>query len=700
MRKIVIEVSLIGFCLFALIGCGGGSTGSSTAIINGTVSSGGNGSAIPLAGATVSIYQAQASAAYLLASGVANATGAFTVSVPTNASGDVYYATASKGGSVELVAILGVTPPTSIVINELTTIASAYAMAQFIQNDRISGPRLSVQIAAQMAENLVFARTGAPSSLIQLPPNADQTNTWRELNTLANILTPCVRGYSGACSALFAAAPTRAGVLPATTLQAITNIAHNPGANVATLFALGATTQTYTPYLEVSQSPSSSDPTQSLDGWTLAVKFNNSGSPKCPWAGPANPAFDQNGYAWIGNNVVQGTPNSTDCFVVLKPNGQPADGTNNTVSSPVYGGGILGSGFGMAIDPTGDVWEGNFGWGESAYIPGGAGCPETAGSISHFTPAGVALSPALGWVDGTLRPQGMASDQNGNIWIANYGNSAVVVFPKGNPAAAISYNPAGSPNVAAFGLAIASDGTAWVGYTKSATLMKYALVGKTIVPQLSNPIQLPSGSDPKGVAVDSLGNVWIAASGGAQAIYAYDSNGNALNGSPYAPYTGGGVGGVWGPWGISIDAKDNIWVAAFGGKTVQTGKYGVMQLCGAEPANCPPGSVTGSPISPNVGYTLPSAGDQVLLNDETPLYDDPSNLVKSYKPLMRMTQVKVDMAGNVWAMNNWKPSSYVDLVGDNTPSDPYGNPGGDGVVIFVGLGAPTKAPAIGPSQSP
>ena len=72
-----------------------------------------------------------------------------------------------------------------------------------------------------------------------------------------------------------------------------------------------------------------------------------------------------------------------------------------------------------------------------------------------------------------MRPQGIASDQDGNIWIANYGNSAVVVFPRGNPAAAISYNPAENPNVNAFGVAIASDGAAWVGYPGSATLMKY-----------------------------------------------------------------------------------------------------------------------------------------------------------------------------------------------------------------------------------
>jgi hypothetical protein len=39
----------------------------------------------------------------------------------------------------------------------------------------------------------------------------------------------------------------------------------------------------------------------------------------------------------------------------------------------------------------------------------------------------------------------------------------------------------------------------------------------------------------------------------------------------------------------------------------------------------------------------------------------------------------------VWTMNNWKPLFEVD-------ANPKGNPGGDGIVIFVGLGAPSRAP--------
>ena len=143
-------------------------------------------------------------------------------------------------------------------------------------------------------------------------------------------------------------------------------------------------------------------------------------------------------------------------------------------------------------------------------------------------------------------------------------------------------------------------------------------------------------------------------------------------------------------------------MASFGDVSalIQSGKFGVMAICGATPANCPPGRTTGSAISPTVGFTLPSAGDPVLLSDGQPVYDDVTNLINSHKPIMRQTNAQPDSAGNIWVMNNWKPSIVQNLLG--IPFDPNGvpNPGGDGVVVIIGVGAPTKGPLIGPAQSP
>jgi hypothetical protein len=51
----------------------------------------------------------------------------------------------------------------------------------------------------------------------------------------------------------------------------------------------------------------------------------------------------------------------------------------------------------------------------------------------------------------------------------------------------------------------------------------------------------------------------------------------------------------------------------------------------------------------------------------------------SFAPIMRQTNAVIDQAGNVWTINNYKPDFDIDVLS---------NPGGDGIVIFVGLAAP------------
>ena len=93
----------------------------------------------------------------------------------------------------------------------------------------------------------------------------------------------------------------------------------------------------------------------------------------------------------------------------------------------------------------------------------------------------------------------------------------------------------------------------------------------------------------------------------------------------------------------------------------------------------PPGKRLGDPISPPTGYTVPSAGSQVLLHNGDPLYGYGVGAQPSFAPLMRLTNVVIDQAGNIWALNNWKPDFDIDVCC---------NPGGDGAVIFVGLAPP------------
>jgi hypothetical protein len=43
---------------------------------------------------------------------------------------------------------------------------------------------------------------------------------------------------------------------------------------------------------------------------------------------------------------------------------------------------------------------------------------------------------------------------------------------------------------------------------------------------------------------------------------------------------------------------------------------------------------------------------------------------------MRLTPVTFDQAGNAWAVNNWKSAALIHFIR---------NPGGDGLVVFIGL---------------
>jgi len=120
--------------------------------------------------------------------------------------------------------------------------------------------------------------------------------------------------------------PDRGGVA-GNTAEALANLAHDPGQNVVEpIYAL-------TQLSDLCDPPLTSMP----DAWTVTVKVNDSGDDAVLFGGPGNLAFDSRGYAWLTNNVVQGTPNSSYFVMALKPNGEPADGTNATPTSPFMG---------------------------------------------------------------------------------------------------------------------------------------------------------------------------------------------------------------------------------------------------------------------------------------------------------------------------------------------------------------------------
>ncbi len=622
--------------------------------ISGTIQSGGTVSSLPLRNVNVTLFEATTGSPNRIAQAKSDAHGHFQLTSSKDSSESIFFLSAPVDVGVQFVAVLGPSLPSTVTMNELTTVAAGYSMAQFYRTGVISGDSFGLRIAAGMNNNLVDVGSGSSSPVLLHSPNADETNSLRMTRTLANVLVACVNSRIATAAFLAITRPAR-GSVPQDTAEALANLARDPAQNVKLISLLAKLSSSYAPALLTVP-----------DAWTVTVKVNDSGDDGQSnlIGGPGNLVFDADGYAWITNNVVQGTTGSSRTMMVLKPNGQPSDGTNGKPVSPVTGGGLLGGGYGITIDRRGFVWEGNFGWGMiNPTTPGGNG------SISEFSPSGVPISGADAYQSGPYRAQGMVADPSGNIWIASYGNDTVFVFLAGDP-----YNVLKFPEEVGsgpFGAALAPDGTVWisnglVGILPN-SLAKYQLKNGV----LRRVFRLRQfGSQLRGLSVDSRGNAWVT-SQGESLVYAVDPNGNILGGF--------GGGGINGPWGTSIDGDDNVWVANFGplapNTNFTTGR--LSKLCGANTSACPPHTSMGQALSPVTGYTVPSAGSQVLLHDGSPLYG--ANGPPSFAPIMRQTSCLVDAAGNIWTLNNWKPSFDIDAK--------Y-NPGGDGAIIFVGIARP------------
>jgi len=619
--------------------------------------------------AVVTLYEATEFAPIALATTRTNRSGRFRFDIEKNISNSVFFLSTSPRSGLRYLAILGTEIPESAVINELTTVASSYSMAQFFRTGQISGDPFRLRIASMMYRNIVNPNNGSVSRVLLQSPNADETTTLRLTQSLANLIVGTTR-RTFAKNAFLQITTDEYGREPMDIAEGLANLARDPAKNERWIYYLTRFSRAYRPILQ-------SRP----DQWTIAIKVNDSGDKDIPFGGTANVAWDSWGYAWIANNVTQGTAQSTNYNMVLRPDGSPADGANGEPVSPIGSGGLLGVGWGVSVDSKDNIWFGNFGWGKPTSQtyptqfeggPNGAG----SGSVSKFNSSGIPAS--LNGFYGPFRVQAIEPDIYDNIWMASLGDadnpvgSGVWVFKDGDPIDSVFslVDPVDAP----FGVAPVQNGNAaWMTlsgglagkYTSYLTRYRLNNVG-----ELEQTFKEQVGNTLKTVTVDFSGNAWVA-SQGTSSVFVFSPDGRRLG-----EFTGGGI---FGPWGLAVDGEGHIWVSNFG-EIAANSDYNVgrvSKLCGANPASWPPGKTLGDPLTPSTGYTVPSAGDQVLLSNGDPLYGQ--GAPPSYVPMMRQTAVQIDAAGNLWTMNNWKPRFNIDATV---------NPGGDGIIIFVGLATP------------
>jgi hypothetical protein len=407
--------------LLPLTGCGIGSTSTPSGPVNVTglaISGKVHGGQSPVKTSTVQLYAAgtggYGSAATPLGSAVStdsNGNFSITASYTCPAGGQVYIvATQGDSGNgnnpnLAMMSALGTCPVTSAVvnINEVTTVATAWALAPFMTGiTNIGSPNTPTAlngIAAAFADvnTLVNVPTGATPGL-SAPSNATVPSAL--IYTLANILAPCVNSGGGTagdnsnCGKLFSA--TSAGGTPTNTITAAMNIAQHPGTNVPAIYLLAATA----PPFQTGLSTPPSD-------FTMAVTFTGNMN------APSALAADASGNIWIANKA-------GNTITELSQKGTLLSGTGYTNS--------LNAPSALAFDPSGNLWVTNSGSNTLSKF-GSTGTPATNSPYSA-----VSLST----------PNSIAFDSLGNGWISNAvaaGTLTEVVPGSGNTPTFSSYTP-------------------------------------------------------------------------------------------------------------------------------------------------------------------------------------------------------------------------------------------------------------------
>jgi len=491
----------------------------------------------PLIGASVQLYIAGTSGsgssgtALLMSPLTTDSTGAFSVPagyVCPAATSQLYLvarggqpgASASANGAIALFTSLGacntIAASSQFIANEVTTVASAYALAQFLSSGANLGDSSTnavglgnaVATAHALADITAGSSPGPTFSSNGVSPAA-------VINSVANLLNACAVSTPSAspCSALFSATTVAGTAAPANTLDAALNLVRHPAANVAGLYTLSTASAAFAPAV-----------TGPPPDWTVSVNFTGGGMNS-----PSGLGIDAAGNVWVASyfNVAS----------VFSPLGKPL------IASGITGSGLSAS-YGLAVDANNNAWIPNE---PSTGLPGN--------SVSVFNSSGQTVAGSTGFTSGGLDyPIAVAIDTDGSAWVADYGNSHLTHLSSSG--AALS-GPAGySSSTVAFPAALAVDGShnIWVGNQGGTAVTKVSSDGSQFT-------AYSCCDDPSALAFDQYGNLWIA--------NYYGDSVSEITAAGTVASSGGYVGGgLDHPQGIAIDGAGNVWVANFRAKAL------------------------------------------------------------------------------------------------------------------------------------
>ncbi|MCU1321297.1 MAG: hypothetical protein JWM43_946 [Acidobacteriaceae bacterium] len=575
--------------------------------LNGQVQAG----ALPVVGASVSLYAAGTGGYGTLSTLVVSApatdkNGSFTVPTgyvcPQPGSQMYLVATGGKVGAndtnpnLALMTALGSCRNLSssqVVVNEATTVASAFATASFAADDALTGNSSYLYIgtssgnlnglanAFAAVNNLVDISTGKVRFIV---PAENAAVPYVEINTLADILNACsataggVKGDGSACGTLFNATDLLgtgtypSSIAPSDTLQAAFNIAQHPVSN----YGYNLDSDVTHPLIGLTTPASPFQPilaTQPND-WSVSLNYTSGGGLSGTSA-VGSFAIDATGNVWITDS---------------KANSAIEWNVTGAALSPSTG--FSAGGGPIAIDATGNVWVSGDGvlteltnlgsalpWSPFGGVAGGGTdaafdaqsnlwITNSAG-VNEFNSLGLRLSPANGYtIDGVSNYSAVGIDSSNNVWAGTGPDSqasAGQILELTNPGGQLITS--GIPGAALSQMAADSAGVVWYLNGSLCEAPPYGGKGSTLIPNCI-PGSGSNGSNnglfilsPGGLAMDGAGIVWVANKGGnAQQVIPAGVLPVRADSTPTSarPYASSSLAA--GTLRVAVDGSGNVWV--------------------------------------------------------------------------------------------------------------------------------------------
>lgn len=652
--------------------------------------------------AVVKVWEANTQASIGECMVTAEANGHFTINATPESADAILSITAELHNEVVLLSVLSPKltediARNGVVVNELTTVASAFTCAQFFNGLQLSGNLRGVAIAAKNTPNLVNPITGSWGDVLTNPFNITQNETLARLNTLAALITAygTVKVERDRWQHAFLTYTTPlGGQPPQNTAEAMIGIAQSPWVHPADLFDLFEKAYPL-PKDGFPAKPSSKVPVSrrkapfvpylsfAPEDFSMILAFGQGGI-----CAPGKLSLDAEGNLWTGLNWMPGAQNGV--YQGIGGGLVKLDSTGQLLSPPVTGYtgmGVDGAGWGTAVTQDGTCWVTSFNGAIGVYR-----LEDGSPIVDHIPKQ---LAETLTDIGGL---QGIGVAPNGDIWIVGTSSNEMLYFPGGDllKGKVVVLEDENQKNAlsAPFAASIDHANRVWISNTNSKSLVRYS-------PSKENSVVerfiLAGGG--RGVALDSKGNCWVACNTSPdfpsttptdsvsiiegfalgyphleQTLGRHHKTGSVFmipaDAEPIDPtdittqtskLTPYGDGELNAPWGVSVDGNDDVWVANFMGR-------GVSFMAGASPHGRTQAFQTGEVI-----HTIHSGTIQML------------------------TDVVVDQAGNLWCANNWNLPQTVMQAKPDPAFSTWG--GGSGVLVIYGIAKPAHTPLIGPVKS-